>query len=488
MFSKIISNKLLILIIFLTFIKGLFWTGIVPLFQVPDEHHHYATIQHYAEPKDYKPLSNDFPIGHIIFNDTRTQNLSPELKAFLKATQFDEIRFNPESKLTPIDNNISENKLRENKLSHFVEKYPAWYIKKASIYYNIASIGEKIFYNFSIMERAYIARIFSIILTTLTILFSYFIFRKLYFNKLESSLSAGIISFHPMFSFMSSSINLDSMLFLSFTIFTLGIISALKDKLNKKNALLIIFGIFLAINTKQPGYFLFLPLIISVLFYIAIYRLDKIKKLSKLQKIALLSTLLPLILSLLYFTLIKFFSLFDRTNSVFNLDKYIEYHLQFSLFIDRSLSYWGNFGWLNIPISTNIIFIIWIFLFLATLGITLFIVDKIRKWKKLNINDKILFFQVLTLLIITVGLNLLIHFVNFQQSNINDLGNPLKSIGTQGRYFLPAIVSKFAILIIGISYLFKKFKREKIIFVIFFMMIILNTISLFNYVIPRFYL
>jgi len=488
-------NKLLLLILAITLLKGLIWAFITPAFQTPDEHRHYATIQHYAEPENYSPVIKKRTGKLFSFFDISTHNLSPELRNILDRTEFENTCFdyngkNYFSKSSSLGPN--EKQIRSLKLNRFVERYPPTNVSYTSSYYKMGSIIENYLANknINIIERANVIRILSVLIAVFLVFASYLIFRELSFNPTESSLLAGAVSFQPMFSFMGSVINPDIVLFLAFTIFILGAMKTLRRGLNFQNAFLIFTGTALAIHAKPPGYFLLLGVLLLVILYILQSRKNRLFLSPLFVKKHTYSSLLVAISAILMLCLAfnKFLSYKFNFVSLEKLKNYILYQFQLPISIDRSATYWGNFGSPNVPISNYYIFFIWFILLVSLIGLLLFARKLFQKFREKNQEKQTLFFQILFLLFIVVGLNLLIHFVNIQGANPKDFGDFYASIGSPGRYFLPAICAKFALIAFGLSYFFKKANREKILFCLLIAMIAFNMTAIFNFIIPRYYL
>lgn len=477
------TNKLIILILLITLLKGLIWAYAVPPFQAPDEQVHYASVQHYAEPRDYKPQSYDFPLEKTNLFDIRTQNLSPELRNFLEKIDFEKVRFHPNKKIKFASNSLwgaKEKNLKENQLSRFVTAYPAWATNYPPFYYKICGFLENVFASETIVNRVFIERIFSVFLTTLTVFFSYMVFREIKFRKIESALSAGIVSFQPMFTFISSSINVDALLFLGFSVFLLGAVRIINQKKILTSLGLIFLGAGISILSKPPGYFLIPATILLGIFYVVQNR-EKIFNLNQKQKIISLSLIgLAFISGFVVFwqILAKIKSqYFPGLKPLSFIYQYLVLQFDFSWLLQKSLFYWGDFGWLDTPISTWFIYLIWILLFLSLTGVVKILVKREEN-----------FIYVLFFALIIIGFGFMIHFVNLSQLPIEDVRNSTVSINIQGRYFFPVIIAKMALIIFGLSALFPAFTRKNIIYTLFIGMAALNLISLFNYVIPRFYL
>ena len=494
------ENYLILLILLVSFIKGIVWVYAIPLLHAPDEHRHYATIQYYAEPKNYKPMSHDFPLENWNFFDFNTHNLSPELsnatqnlstQNLINDTNFKD-SFSENSSFGPRENNI-----RNFKGSRFVEKYPPQIINYSPLYYKITAFIENqlSIKNANIIEKVTVIRIISVFILLLFIIISYLSFKELSFTPIESAAMAGAISFQPMLTFIFSIINVDALLILSFGIFLLGALHLLKNSWTVKNASLLLGSTFLAINTKPTGYFLAVASLLLIIFSLFLHQKEMICSYFSIIKrsfflLLVFFTSIVLIIStagfLIFNQIHRYFEFAIRPFFIFK--DYILYQLQPNIMLDRSLSYWGNFGSPNVPINQVCIYFIWLILVVAALGIILKIFLMLKNYHELDFQKKILFFQLLFLFFMVIGLDFMMHYVNFLGANSSNFAAPFSSIGTPGRYFLPVIGAKFALITVGFSTIFGNVSHTKIIFALLILMILLNSIALFNCIIPHYYL
>lgn len=484
------ENYLITLLIIITFVKGAVWAAAMPLFQTPDEQFHYATIQYYALPKGYQPKSNDFPLDKITLDDVNSQNLSPELKNFLDKTDFARIRFKPDNQMSFADNSpfgIGEKDLRNQNLSRYVERFPPWYSSYSPLYYKTMSFVENALSGHNIIERVFSIRLFSVILGTLLVLCAYFIFRELYLDKVESVILAGIVSFQPMLTFINSSINVDPLLFFAFAIFILGSVRVLRNKIDIWSVAFILAGIILGINTKPPGYFMPVALFFLVPLYFLLHYRDKIATPSWKKNFFWLILSSAVAMSAIYFMLKSYFP--NVLKPLLLLPKYLLFELKYQPSLERSLSYWGNFGWVDTNLSRFFIFSIWILSIVAAIGIAKYFLKALfLKSHKKTEKARLFFFQLLFFLIFVVGISFMIHFVNLELLNPNNVADQSASISTQGRYFFPSLIPRLALLAFGFVFLLPKIRRKWIFMTLLIGMIFLNIWSLLDLVIPRYYL
>jgi len=486
------NHKLLVLVLAITLLKGVVWAYVVPPFQAPDEQTHYATIQHFAEPRGYRPQSYDFPIDRTYSFGLEYQNLSPELKNLLAATNFAQTRFTPDNKMPFQENSADgaqENQIRDSRPGRFVENYPAWVTGYPPLYYFLGSFLENGFSPFSVIERAYLIRLMSVFFGLLFVATAYFVFREINFTRPESALLAGAVSMQPMLTFITSSINVDSLLFLAFGLFVWGAVKLLRSGISWLGLGLIVLGLAIGFLTKPAAYFL-LP---AAVFLAVLYFFQERKSIFAWRKrfqalfigagavFAFASAYLIYRQSLLTLQTAKPLSLAF-------VAKFLAYQSQLKIVFDRSLMYWGDFGWLNIQISQYLIYAIWLVMILGFLGMAVYFWRIIRHFQDADPAEKKRFFSIIYLVSLVVGLNLMIYCINFVQVNPDDFSDPYSAIGFQGRYFLPLAAAKFALIALGLAALFPKMRRKIILLVLFLGMALLNFIGLFGYIIPRFYL
>ncbi|MBM3256370.1 MAG: DUF2142 domain-containing protein [Candidatus Moranbacteria bacterium] len=282
------KNKLIIFVLVVTLLKGIIWAYAVPPFQAPDEQIHYAVVQSYAEPANYSPKSFDFPSKKVNFTDIRTQNLSPELKNYLLKTDFDRTRFNEKEEFDfgswlPFRNqSAAEN---NQKLSRFVEVYPVWNTNYSPLYYQTGAFIENLFSDWGVAEKSFFVRLASVLFGTIFVLTAYLLFRELNLGKKKAALLAGAVSFQPMLTFISASINVDSLLFASFGMFLWGAMRIIKRNLDWVGLTAAVAGSIISIEAKPSGYFA-LAALMFLFFVLALknrsWIWSRIKELDKL--------------------------------------------------------------------------------------------------------------------------------------------------------------------------------------------------------------
>jgi len=486
------NNRLIILVLLATLIKGTVWAYVVPPFQAPDEQFHYASVQYYAEPAGYQPKERGFPLGETNLFDIRTQNISPELRDYLEKINFDKTRFDPNFK-ADFENYLPfRNQLSDKHLSRFIERYPAWITGYSPLYYKAGALIENASSGFGLAERSFFIRLLSVAISVLFITFVYLIFRELYLDKPTSAILAAAVSFQPMLTFIMASVNVDALLFASYGAFLWGAVRILRKNLDWIGVATAVVGSAISIETKPPGYFTLV--ILPFLFVILALKnrgwiRSKIKCWGKLvQALAFTSSVI-----LLFFVFIfpgwLYWNLLSKGQPLNIVDDYILRQLQYPVLLVHSRFYWGSFGWLAIQIHQYFIYALWVVMAVAFLGIVkyLYQVKKRRTVLLREEKDKIIFLQVIFLTFCVSGFFLMIHTVNFLQINPANVADESGAIAIQGRYFFPVIAAKFYLIFFGISAMLPNLKKRLVALFLFSLMLALNLVGLFLYIIPRYY-
>ncbi|MBM3256565.1 MAG: hypothetical protein FJZ04_03830 [Candidatus Moranbacteria bacterium] len=314
-------------------------------------------------------------------------------------------------------------------------------------------------------------------------------------SEVSSALLAGVVSFQPMLTFITSSINIDAFLLAAFGLLLFGAVRFLGRGADIIGVSCLLAGTVISLFSKPPGYFsLGLIIFLLVLFFIS--RAKGYLKMEFWQKTVLGASFFIFIVafSWLFYHLYQAIKVryFPGSQSLSLLPAYLRHQFDYNVFYAHSTFYWGNFGWLDTPFSQPMIWVIWAILALGITGIIYFFGKNIYRWKKLSKKEKVFNYQVLFLALIVLGFNFMIHAVNFQQVNPNNVADESGAIAIQGRYFFPVIGVKFFLIFWGLtallSQIYKKIKLETGAFILFLGGVILNFIGLFVYLVPRFYL
>jgi 4-amino-4-deoxy-L-arabinose transferase-like glycosyltransferase len=476
----------LILIAF--FLKGVFFAVLYPMFGGQDEARHYNTVQFMAEPKvkDWpKKEKNDRKSG-----DRTTYNFSEEIANATNETEYYRIN----SGLYGIQDfqngydGKNESEINSETWSRLNQNYPPDIAGSANtrLYQEAASFVEKIFGSQNILVRFYTVRIFSVLLGTLMILLLYLIVKNAGFSSKNSLLISAIISFQPKLASYYSNINYDTLLILLFTLFVLGGILSLKHGLNWKNLPLMMLAIILGMYTKGTAIVL-----LAVFVFLLIFLLyKKIKEKVWNRKYVLGSIIFGgiAILVLMFFVLKNNFgfSAFNITgdgsgiSAITNsLEKYLSKSITMGRFGLSSRTYWGILSWKDNWVSGHLTDYIWIIESISAFGIAMILFSK-EKPEYLP-EKKYVWFFVGMIAALQFGIRFFDWRI-FQKTGSLDLGTP-------GRYFLPNIAAHCILVFTGLGMLLKKKEYlERLLIASLILMIAFSMYTIFNVVLPRFYL
>lgn len=474
-----------LLIIF--FIKGSFLAILFPFLQQPDEQIHYATIQHWAEPKE-KTWKTSEEKAHLAVdsNDISTYRLTEELIETAKRTDFDDIHFEKENTTSFAMESQwgpSEQEILENSWKRHADFEVNNFSETNSIYYFFASKIEKLFSNLSIFLRFYIMRILSVIFGIGVITIAYFTAKKSGFSQSSSLLLTTIIAFQPMFSVTAAQVNIDIALIFSFSVFIYAAVCILQDGLSWKNGMLAVIGATLGITAKGPGIILIALLFPLIAF--GFWRKSVLPLRTFLPRIALATATAGIVL---WFFVPKHYlaSIFNSTNEsrfsspIESIREYLDKTIRMSEFHDTEVSYWGNFGWLDTPVPNWTISTI-VLVEIISYGSIFFFLFRKKPFPDFLPSKTI----ILAALIIIFTLQGAIRFYDWRI--FDTIGQIL--IGQPGRYFLPTILPTILVITTGIGLLLRK--REHFHFALqalALLMILFQLSAIINTIIPRYHL
>lgn len=194
-----------------------------------------------------------------------------------------------------------------------------------------------------------------------------------------------------------------------------------------------------------------------------------------------------------------------------SIGKYLDKTTDTGVLRDSSLSYWGNFGWLDTPISGWMLSVInWIEIvgFVTVLVYLLVPVLKKMDWiaavAALPRNDKMGWVPERRYLVFFLAMILALQFaIRFYDWRVFDATGQIL-IGQPGRYFLPNLIGHLVLVVVGVGIAVSWMKRwiaavatlprndkidfEMILKILALAMILLQLHAIVNVIIPRYYL
>ncbi len=474
---KLEIKKIIYLLLLVTFLKGLVWLVVVPIWHTPDEQAHFAEVEFIAEKKRLP--------SQVLNRQSGEKELSREIlfSEQLLGTERDEAGINkftyhPEYNI-PYESGLVGK--YEKEINNIPKSWRSEMVRNESanyppLYYLLGSLVYFLFYSGDLFTRVMMVRIFSILLSTLTVFFSFKIAKEIFPKDFLLQLAIPLlVSFQPMFTFVSVGVNSDNLLNLLFTAFIYLGIKIIREGLTLKSGLFLGMVVGLGIITR-PQLYLLAPLALALFVFEAVR-----------ERRQLVSLCLKF--GLFVFFLIAaggwwFLRLFFLSNIPMLVDvsahpdiappipllDYLEMALT-KLIRETIPWYWGVFKWLGLVLPRLVNRILMRVTLLAALGSLIWFV-KVLLRRKFTTQEISLFFLIL-INFLYIGA---IYQYDFSYLRLHGM-----SIGIQGRYFFPAISAQMTFLVLGIVNLIpqKWLKLQKSAIILLTLgMIVLNFVAL----------
>lgn len=457
----------ILLIVFL--IKEILLSAIVPIWHTPDEQAHFAQVAYLAE-------LNSFPEGKP---DLNKEILESEKLLGTERDRFgvNKFTYHPEYKIeyTNTLDGKYENQIKSLPISYRKEmvKYEA--ANYPPLYYWLAAVPYKIFYNSDLFFRVYAARFISIITGLLTVYVAWLIGKEIFERKKLLQITLPILlAFQPMFSFVSVGVTSDNLMNLLFTVILWICILIIKRGVNRK----IIVGILVSLiglYLTKPQFILAFPLIgFSLLIWFVRNEKISVKTKSMSAGVGLLGLIAVILISANPQT----YYLLERIYPQSFFPGESKYNINVLSFVKDTLTrtaretvpwYWGVFNWLGVGLPIEILRVINRVLIILGLGIFIRLVIAAKNRRE---EDYIFVFLFISAITYYIGI-VVYNYLFFTSHNF--------SFGLQGRYFFPVITAHMALLIYGLVTLIpSRFLRlqEWGVKVLVLSMIVLNLIVL----------
>lgn len=434
-----------------TFFKGMFWAGMVPLWHFPDEQAHFAQLQNIAETNhDYsseKSTSREIYQSELLLGTFRDEQGN------------NRFTFHPEYNLPYSDGffGFEEDKINSLTVADRQKMEIAEATSYPPLYYFAGALIYRIIYPANLFVRVFTVRIFSTLLTVGTVWLAYKI-GKLVFNNEFYGLCLGLfVSFQPMFTFVGSGVNSDALFNFFFSAFIYASLLVFKKK-DFKSLSFLILSLSLGILTKQQ---MMIAIFLSgvPLFLV----LKKIVKKSFVKGYKERRIFLDVLLILF---LIVGVGLALNRGEVYRIFGFIQAGQDETLRQLPLLShllwtakhtiaevlpwYWGVFKWLGVVLPPWVNRVQMRILAIAVVSLLIYLAAIIRN-KKIEKKDWQIGFLIFTALAYFMAVTLW----NWQFRIA--YGFPF---GVQGRYFLPTVVAHMALIIVGVKALMpRQFKK-----------------------------
>lgn len=479
-------NKLYISFILAIIFKGILFVVFIPLGQGPDESNHVIHTLLFTQQRDNKPAYQDNITQkpskpHVLYdadpvNDPRFWNytihddiITKKVFAILNKNNF----WNFVDVSPPFPSTLED--VQKRGLGEYiaVRRYIT------PVYFYLLSMPLR-WLNFKdITNQWFFLRFTSMIMGMGVVWFSY-LTAKIVFKKYENTIAplavAAFVSFLPQFSFLSSVVNPDNLLFL-FAAATLYVIclSIQAGKKLKYYIVIMLLSVICCI-TKEQG----IPVVIFAFFAISFVALNS-KNMSPSERIDAIFQPIYVFLIFILFTgaIIYFFGdrvslgrFFDvghaRSNNVFQTFLIPADYMR--CFLIWFVSFWFSYGWMVYKMSIAWYLVFGIITLIALIGVVKTI---LTKKEQENICKKCIF--------------LIVSFVLISLFSVLIFYGPGHK-GMQARHFFAALPAIAILLVMGINnFMPHKFQNMAIgIFILF--LVFVNAITIIKYIIPIYYL
>jgi hypothetical protein len=428
-------------------LKEFVWMAIVPIYHFPDEEQHFAETAFWAE-KNKFPSEEEQDVNQEIDQSSTILGTKRDGRGMNKFTYHPEYRIIYTSSFIGLQenqiSNLNSKEIRQNMVKREAARY-------GPLYYILSAIPYKIFYQNNLIDRIFASRLISVLLSSVTVLLAYLVGKEIFSGQLLPLSLAVLVSFQPMFSFVSAGVNSDNlfnMLFALILYLCLKIFVSTRDlfKHKLKYWLLLFLSLIGGYFTK-PQFLIAGPIItLGVLIY-----LGKFKKYSPwlLAIFSLGATGLIGWLIKAGVIPVREYDPLAPSHLTMSFLQYIYWHLRHTV-AETIPWYWGVFNWLGVVLPRWVYRVQARLLILAGLGIIVYFGQVLFKKKLLSNQSTKVFFLSLAAAIY--------YFVVIGWDYFFRLSSGF-SFGIQGRYFFPTIISHMLIIMVGlISLIPQKFK------------------------------
>lgn len=455
--------KIITVILFIAFMRGWIYSSITPIWQAPDEPFHYEYIQEIGRSYERKLPSHDRP-------STQTEIIHSMAK-------WDFWRYQNQATPTPLPWGFAD--IPFFSTIQFLDRAPLYYYTFFPVFKLTASRH--------IEGRVYAIRLFNVIFGIVTIFFSYLIAREIFpDNDLLLIGTPVFITFLPMFSYISGSINSDNLLNLFFSIFIYLSIRILKLGLSAKKFTGLLLIIILSFMVKRSAV-IEIPAVV-MLIILLFSRKEMNSQIRK--KWFKYSGIIFLVFSFLSFLIWRSTEIKAKVRSALNVHlTLLELKTKMLEFLNPSTAYyrtlwnfktmfrsfWAHFGWMNIPLEWVDYYPAFFICLISLIGLIIFIAkvypdnELLEGWQK----QSLIFISFVVFCVVGVA---------FFRSTVYEF------VPLQGRYLFPAISAISLLFILGWqSFVSSKYNGVFLSLLILFLAGF-DFVSMFMYLIPRFYL
>ncbi|MCB0210944.1 MAG: glycosyltransferase family 39 protein [Anaerolineae bacterium] len=359
------NYKILALLIGLIIVRGLIYIAIIPPWLAPDEPAHFEAIR---------------LIGQEGLLPTRdaylTTPMHPEMHASFQTFQVWQL-----SRLAPPQ---APRRPDQPSSDLFIDYYPPTSTGSLIIagnyplvYHQLMAPLSALIRNLSLVQQVYIMRLVSLLLTTLTVVCGWFFGRTIFPAQMRYALGlTSFLVFLPMHLHVDTAINSDVLVVVLVALYFLGLAKIFCKGPSLPWLIITALALGAAVITKPTSLFILPTTGVALLLYGArrFY-----------WKPRLLAGLLPVVIAIAFIGSIVLFQVGDGGRAVSTLDIAIEQPVVTGNYFSPAalavyaytiqwgfLSFWGLFGWANIPVLATGIRVVWLVCLGVGLGVVIF--------------------------------------------------------------------------------------------------------------------
>lgn len=430
-------NYLLVLLLVAIFFKGAVTSLLVPLWEFPDEQAHFAQIAYYVETGTEfqgNDLSREIYFSQLAMGTARDDRGINQhtYRAHFRPAYTDSLVGIYEPEILSL-----ESQARTDYVKREAARYPP-------LYYQLNSVGYRMAYDADLINRVYAVRWVNILLALISTIVAYAVGIRLFGNKIYAILLTTVISFQPMFSFVSAGINNDNLLNL-LSLLVLWLVLDIFDRgLKWSNSLSLGLVAGLGVLTKP----LMIPVLLPVPFFL-LWEWYRSGRSWRKQLWILLPAFVVSVVSGGYLILrplvldgrLPYITSFKADSPLHQLS-FLDYmSSQLGLYYRETLVwYWGVFKWLSVILPLDIVRVIKVVMGLAGMGLVRHVIRS-RQDKFISITG---FHKVLLLIIWSLVYIAAITLWDYDMVRKNGFSH-----GLQGRYFFPTLGAHMGLFMIG---------------------------------------
>lgn len=357
--------KVLIILVSLTVVRGLIYISVMPPWLAPDEPAHFEAIRLIGQ-------EGVWPTTEVYL----TTPMHPEMHLSFQAFQIWQLsRYAPPQMVSDPNQPISD---------LFIYYYPPTSTGSLIIADNYPLIYHMLMAplsasikNFSLIKQLYLMRLVSLLFTTLTVIVGWFFVRTIFpANRVYAFGLTIFLIFLPMHLHVNTSINSDAFVVLLVSLYFLGLAKLFCQGVSIFGIGLTMTALILAIITKPTALFIIPTTFVALLVYFARRFYWKPLLLAGILVIIVGSTFIGSIFLFQVTEGGRAISTFQISSQQFNLEQNYFSSSSLAVYLHTIrwgfLSFWGMFGWANIPILRTGMRAVWLICFIIGLGASLF--------------------------------------------------------------------------------------------------------------------